>query len=219
MAGEHRRDKNASIEVESAERWVSGKSEEELLSDLKVYSARLREDPHGIQDRLRVAAIQLRLGRIEEALIHYEGVLREYVGRDQVMSAIALCKRILSIYPNIPRLQRILAALYARVPHREHLGQRPVTPIEETTEPAFVLQDDEAGDGVVVDRLFSDGSMSTRSASRDLLDGEDLQPTLPFDGKEGDEHPHLLTQRKRSRWRRAEPEEDDDVVLLTKKKR
>ena len=58
------RDKSHSsvnVDVESAERWVSGKTEQELLSDLKVYSARLLEDPHGIQDRLRVAAIQLRL--------------------------------------------------------------------------------------------------------------------------------------------------------------
>jgi hypothetical protein len=219
MASGSPRDKNAPVEVESAERWVSGKTEEELLSDLKVYSARLREDPHGIQDRLRVAAIQLRLGRIGEALIHYEGVLREYVGRDQVMSAIALCRRILSIYPNIPRLQRILAALYARVPHREHLGPRPVTPIEQSADQPFVLHEGQADDGVVVDRLFSDGSMSSRpAASRDLLDGEDLRPTLPFhsDGEAGP--PHLLTQRKHGRERVAEPE-DDGVVLLTKKKK
>ena len=219
MSSPPRRDKNAPVEVESAERWVSGKSEEELLSDLKVYSARLREDPHGIQDRLRVAAIQLRLGRIEEALIHYEGVLREYVGRDQVMSAIALCRRILSIYPHIPRLQRILAALYARVPHREHLGPRPVTPIEGAADPSFVLDNGGVGDGVVVDRIFSDGSMNTQPASRDLLDDEDLRPTLPF-GVDADEaQPHLLTQRKRGRDRLAEPEHDEDVVLLTKKKK
>lgn len=218
MSSPPRRDKNASVEVESAERWVSGKSEAELLSDLKVYSARLLEDPHGIQDRLRVAAIQLRLGRIDEALIHYEGVLREYVGRDQVMSAIALCRRILSIYPNIPRLQRILAALYARVPHREHLGPRPVTPIEQSADPSFVLDDGQAGDHVVVDRIFSDGSMGTRPASRDLLNGEDLRPTLPFD-RPGEDAPHLLTQRKHGRDRLAEPEDDASAVLLTKRKR
>lgn len=218
MSSPPRREKTGSVEVESAERWVSGKSEAELLSDLKVYSARLREDPHGIPDRLRVAAIQLRLGRIEEALIHYEGVLREYVGRDQVMSAIALCRRILSIYPELPRLQRILAALYARVPHREHLGPRPVTPIDQPADPSFVLDNGQAEDGVVVDRIFSDGSMSTRPASRDLLAGADLRPTLPFDGADDDE-PHLLTQRKHGRERRAEPEDDAAVVLLTAKKK
>lgn len=219
MSSPPRRDKNASVEVESAERWVSGKSEAELLSDLKVYSAHLLEDPHGIQDRLRVAAIQLRLGRIDEALIHYEGVLREYVGRDQVMSAIALCRRILSIYPNIPRLQRILAALYARVPHREQLGPRPVTPIEQSADPAFVLDDGGAGDGVVVNRIFSDGSRGARPASRDLLEGEDLKPTLPFERPGGDGPPHLLTQRKHGRDRLVEPEEEASAVLLTKRKK
>ncbi|MCK5799174.1 MAG: hypothetical protein KAI47_18400, partial [Deltaproteobacteria bacterium] len=53
----------SSVEADGAERWVSGKSEEELLADLRAYLSRLREDPHNIQDRLRVAAIQLRLGR------------------------------------------------------------------------------------------------------------------------------------------------------------
>src|SRR5512141_1727482 len=93
-------------EVESTDRWVAGKTRDELLADLKTYLARLRDNPHSIIDRLRVAAIQLRLGREQEALIHYEGVLRGYVGEGQILSAIALCQRILALYPRLPRIQR-----------------------------------------------------------------------------------------------------------------
>ncbi len=185
-------------DVESTERWVSGKSEQQLLSDLKVYSARLQEDPRGTQDRLRVAAIQLRLGRIEEALIHYEGVLRAYVAQDQVLSAIALCKRILSIYPDIPRLQRILAALYARVPHQESPGPTPVTPIAMDKAP-IVLQDEAAGGGqeMVVNRLFSGSAQGQRS--HDLLDDDDFRPTIPYlrPAAEEGEAPILLTHKKK----------------------
>jgi len=117
------------IEAESSDRWVAGKTREELLADLKVYLARLRDNPHSLVDRLRAAAIQLRLGRTQEALIHYEGVLRGYVAEGQIMSAIALCQRILGIYPELPRVQRILAALYARAPRDSGLPH-PVTPVE-----------------------------------------------------------------------------------------
>ena len=53
------------------------------------------ESPHPWQViRAEAAAIQLRLGREQEALIHYEGVLRGYVAEAQILSAIALCQRI-----------------------------------------------------------------------------------------------------------------------------
>ena len=160
--------------AESNERWVSGKSQDELLSDLRVYSARLRDDPHSIQDRLRVAAIQLRLGRVEEALVHYEGVLRGYVSRGQVLSAIALCKRILRIYPDLSRLQRILAALYARVPHEINDGPTPVTPIAAGDDGSFLLDEGRSDPSVVVESVFgreATGLHERPGSSRDLLGG------------------------------------------------
>ncbi len=67
--------------------WVMGKTKAQLMVDLKLYLGRLRDDPRSITDRLRVAAIQLRLGRIDEAMIHYEGVLGGYISSNQPVSA------------------------------------------------------------------------------------------------------------------------------------
>jgi hypothetical protein len=173
---------NQPLEIESTDRWVAGKSEEQLLSDLKVYLARLRDDPRSLVDRLRVAAIQLRLGRVQEALIHYEGVLRGYVAEGQIMSAIALCQRILAIYPDVPRIQRILAALYARAPHGATGAATPVTPVtpslEEQPTTSFVVaeQDEE-----VVDRVFPPSRHAELARrGQDLLTTDDLRPTMPY---------------------------------------
>ena len=183
-----------SVEADGAERWVSGKTEEELLGDLRAYLARLRDDPHNIQDRLRVAAIQLRLGRVDEALIHYEGVVRGYVSHGQIMSAIALCERILGIYPDLAHLQKLLAALYARAP-RGSVGPTAVTPIaEEVEETPFVVaestpaeQRDDPEDAptersTVVDRLFSPSptQITSELTRTSLLDDEELRPTMRF---------------------------------------
>jgi hypothetical protein len=181
--GDSRR--NVPLEVESTERWVANKSEEELLVDLKVYLARLRDNPHSLPDRLRVAAIQFRLGRAQEALIHYEGVLRGYVHDGRVMSAIALCQRILTIYPEHPRIQRILAALYARAPHGSTGAPSPVTPIagpEELPTSSFVVEDPEEEEigtdlNVVVDRVFPD---VPREPVRQVEHYDDHRPTTPY---------------------------------------
>jgi hypothetical protein len=148
--------------AESTERFVANKPEHELLHDLKVYLARLRDNPRSLPDRLRVAAIQARLGRSQEALIHYEGVLRGYVAEDQIMNAITLCKRILGQYPEMPRIQRLLAALYARAPHGSTGAVSPVTPIpplEDQATSHFLVEDPEDEEAstdrnVVVDRVF-----------------------------------------------------------------
>jgi len=113
---------------ETVESWVDGKSEEDLLADLRVFSAHLRDDPRNIKHRLRVAAIQLRLGRVDEAIVHYGGVVRGYVARGKLNSAIALCERILRSYPNERKVQQMLAALYARAPRDRHGSA--VSPIE-----------------------------------------------------------------------------------------
>jgi len=176
------------VEVESTERWIANKSEVELLSDLKVYLAHLRDNPRSIPDRMRVAAIQLKLGRTQEALIHYEGVLRGYAQEGRIMSAIALCKRILALYPELPRIQRILAALYARAPHGATLAPTPVTPIvplEEQATTSFVLEGEEEEAGtdrnVVVDRVFPE-VQARREALRFAPHGtgEDQRPTSPY---------------------------------------
>jgi len=186
---------NQPIEIESTDRWVGGKTEAELLADLKVYLACLRDNPHSLVDRLRVAAIQLRLGRVQEALIHYEGVLRGYVAEGQILSAIALCQRILAIYPHLPRIQRILAALYARVPHGASNMPTPVSPIadplEERATATFVVGDGLAArdpaaqevEGEVMESVFPERrrSPTAQPRGRDLLQSsEDLRPTMPY---------------------------------------
>ena len=216
------------LEAESTERWISGKSEEELLADLKAYSSRLRDDPHSIPDRLRVAAIQLRLGRIEEALVHYEGVLRGYVAKGQVMSAIALCRRILSIYPDLPRLQRILAALYARVPHGASDAPTPVTPIEDEDAQtrSFVMQGGGEDDDEVAEGMWEHGGSGLREVptTRELLGSDELKPTMPYDRQRPPtgppDEPMLLTRKKDpSRVAKILDDGDGEVVLLTEKKR
>jgi|GEM_PF-3835514 hypothetical protein len=190
-------------QLESTDRWIGSKSEEELLSDLRVYSARLRDSPRSLPDRLRVAAIQLRLGRIDEALVHYEGVLRGYVSAGEILSAIALCERILAIYPDLPRVQRLLAALYARAPHGSTNAVTPVTPVDEVGE--FVLEGDDGGArGNVVSRVFSGNRPATSEIGRDLLDSDELNPTLPFSGETD---PILLTRPKPQRSQPAQRQE------------
>ena len=204
------------FEAESTERWISGKSQNDLLSDLRVYSSRLRDDPHSIQDRLRVAAIQLRLGRIDEALVHYEGVLRGYVAQNQILSAIALCRRILGICPDLPRLKHILAALYARVPHGARQAAAPVSPLNDQRS-AFVVQDTaqaavKASTTVIADRIFDHHSTLTGQPSELRLSGADLQPTTRY-------------ERQQRRCAEAEivplrpGEQHAQVILLTRRKR
>ena len=93
--------------------WVMGKTREQLLAELKLYLERLREDPRAIADRLRVAAIQLRLGRVDEAMIHYEGVLGGYIAQEQLMSAMALCQRLLGHFPDNPKFKKIYKQVQA----------------------------------------------------------------------------------------------------------
>lgn len=121
--------------VQSHDRWVSGKSEADLLADLKTHLALLKDNPRSLPDRLRVAAIQLRLGRIDEALIHYEGVVGGYVAQDQVMSAVHLCERLLAMYPDLPRIKQLLAALYARVPRKARTTASGLQEIPSQVEP------------------------------------------------------------------------------------
>ena len=97
------------------EHWVMGKTKDQLMADLKVYLERLREDPRSISDRLRVAAIQLRLGRVDESMIHYEGVLGGYIAQDQLMSAAALCQRLLVHFPDMVRIQKIYQKVAAQL--------------------------------------------------------------------------------------------------------
>jgi hypothetical protein len=237
------------VEVESTDRWVAGKTRDELLADLKIYLARLRDNPHSIIDRLRVAAIQLRLGREQEALIHYEGVLRGYVGEGQILSAIALCQRILALYPKLPRIQRILAALYARAP-RESGVPHPITPIANALEdqgtstflPSNQLPDED-GDQLVVRSVFPESRRSpVERRGRDLLDGsDDLRPTLPYAQQlrppsgqraplpvprdEGATQPLPLTTPKKTEPPLPEPKRkrkgqgQDEVLLLTRPKK
>jgi tetratricopeptide (TPR) repeat protein len=214
------------VEVESTDRWVAGKSRDELLADLKIYLARLRDNPHSLVDRLRVAAIQLRMGREQEALIHYEGVLRGYVAEGQILSAIALCRRILALYPNLPRIQRILAALYARAPRESGLPH-PVTPIvgEEQVTSTFLPGDEgprnSEGDKLVVRSVFPESRRSpVEHRGRDLLSAsDDLRPTLPYTPRRREEAVPER-QRKPTGPFQVEPAgENDEVVLLTRPKR
>lgn len=176
------------VEVESTDRWVAGKSEQQLIADLKAYLARLRDNPRSIPDRLRVAAIQLRLGRAEEALVHYEGVLRGYVADGRIMSAIALCKRVLGLYPDLTRIQRILAALYARAPHGSTSAPSPVTPVaplEEAATTHFVVEERAGGtvQDEVVQSVFPEAHQQEHN--RVATPGapppaEEERPTVPY---------------------------------------
>jgi len=220
-------DQRALQEVESTERWVASKSQEELLADLKVYLAHLRDNPRSIPDRLRVAAIQQRLGRTQEALIHYEGVLRGYIQEGQVMSAIALCQRILVHYPDLPRIQRLMAALNARAPHGSTPAPSPVTPIatglEEAATTSFVVEEDEeqgTDRNVVVDRVFPEVQRSRvrttpLGAVHDQPD--DTRPTVPYETVQrlegGLDHVPTMPHVSDS------PERDGDPALLTRKKK
>lgn len=221
-------------EAEGADRWIAGKSEEELLSDLKVYLARLRDDPHSIPDRLRVAAIQLRLGRFEEALIHYEGVVRGYVSTGQINSAIALCERILGIYPNLGKLQKLLAALYARAPQRNE--DSAIFPLhsEEDSETGFIVSGSQAiqsgrrnnlEDDLVVDSIYEAPHKRTSAADlHEFLDDEELKPTMHFASSKEDD-PVPLTRPKTNHRHEIDSENkvrDDastEVMLLTKPKK
>jgi hypothetical protein len=150
--------KSRLVELNRTDRLVSNKTDSELLNDLKVYLARLRDDPRSIPDRLRVAAIQLHLGRIPEAMIHYEGVLREYVQTDQIMNAIELCQQILKRYPELPRIQRFLAASYARAPRGSMDAPSAVTPVplEEEQTRAFIVEDSH---DIVMEELEEEGTI------------------------------------------------------------
>jgi hypothetical protein len=230
---ENRKPPSHPVEIETTERWVAGKSEAELLADLKVYLARLRDDPRSIVDRLRVAAIQLRLGRVQEALIHYEGVLRGYVAEGQVMSAIALCQRILALYPDMPRVQRILTALYARAP-RGTTGPSavtPVDPLEERPTSSFVLdgpqgENEEPADLAV--RVFAQAQRPRHEPS----DTDDLRPTVPYAlvmrpatddeptrARGDDVAPTHTGGAPTTDSAQATPAPGEEVVLLTKKKK
>ncbi|MFH1130183.1 MAG: hypothetical protein V1754_02535 [Pseudomonadota bacterium] len=212
------------MELESTDRWIGGKSVNELLSDLKVYLARLRDNPHSLADRLRVASIQLRMGRVDEALVHYEGVLRGYVANGEILSAIALCERILGIYPDLPRVQRILAALYARAPHGSTGGQSPIMPIDDGG--GFVVEAESANERPnVVNRIFS-GQQLTDGRGRDLLKSEDLLPKL-----RPPPYPKRVNIKKREEGssfdaddengvavEKAMPDENPDILLTHPKK-
>ena len=200
MGEDKKKATNEHTVVASHERWVAGKTKEDLLVDLKTHLALLKDNPRSLPDRLRVAAIQLRLGRIDEALIHYEGVVGGYVGQGQVMSAVHLCERLLAMYPDLGRVKQLLAALYARVPRKartsasglQKIPSQTVVPIEppikEVPSSSFKLDGleplgeparDDGGTNrfVLVDRLFPDADEPPRQKRRaNLFDSQVLVP-------------------------------------------
>ena len=207
-----RGDPTARTVVENHERWVAGKTEQELLADLKTHLALLKDNPRSIPDRLRVAAIQLRLGRIDEALIHYEGVVGGYVAQDQVMSAVHLCERLLAMYPKLGRVKQLLAALYARVPRkaRSSTGLQkvpsqavepiPSAPIKEVPSSSFKLNElnglgepARAKDGtdrfVLVDRLFPDSEDPPQQKRRASLFDSQVAVPVQDEPPEAEDRP------------------------------
>lgn len=217
---------NLLLEVESTDRWISDKGEEELIHDLKVYLARLRDNPRSIPDRLKVAGIQLHLGRTQEALIHYEGVLRGYVEESQILNAIALCKRILKHYPQLPRIQRIMAALYARAPHGATGAASPVEPIssvEEQSTTHFVLEaeeDEEITDrNMVVNRVFPAVRRTSVERLPPNLDvpREDKRPTTPYEAPFQPDDYVIETLPEIPEAEEPEPEDGAPVLLTSKK--
>jgi hypothetical protein len=218
------------LEIESGD-WLQGKSEEDLLADLKHYLARLRDNPHAIPDRLRVATIQLKLGRTQEALVHYEGVLRGYVQEGRVMNAIALCKRIIAIYPDVPRIQRLLAALYARAPHGSTGAPSPVEPIatlEERPTTTFVVEEEEEATDrdvkvdVEVRSVFPD-VLARQQTRMDLRrrggepEDPDARTTEPYPQQEL-ERPVGLDELPTNAYQDGESKRET-AVLLTRQKR
>ena len=210
--------------VGSHERWVAGKSEEELLVDLKTHLALLKDDPRSLPDRLRVAALQLRLGRIDEALIHYQGVVGGYVAAGQIVSAIHLCQRLLAMYPDLKRVKQLLARLHARAPRAgEQAAPQPQEePLRELPNSSFQLNELDLlgrpstdGDGtdrfVLVDRLFPD-TQKRNSGSREQR--VDSQPVAPA-GAEPEEHPSDLEEQTTERFHPQSVISGQEPLLLT----
>jgi len=231
----------------NADHWIAGKSRDELMRDLKLYLERLRDEPRSIPARLRVAAIQLRLGRIDEAMIHYEGVVGGYAAEGQIMSAITLCQRLLSQYPDLNRIQKILTLLYARAPRGAMQGPRAVEPIAPPPPPSeistFVLDDLDLGDDpspdeegtqkfVVVDRVFPQQEGRVRP-HRNSPPGQARKPgrqpqttsnpSIDIESLSSEEMrtstPLLLTRAKRATDQIRKAATDREVVILTHPKR
>lgn len=165
--------------LESIERWIRGKSTEELLAALKVYAKSLADNPHSIPERLNVASIQLHLGRKDEAFIQYEGVLREHLTKGDVLSALALSEYLLGYYPDAAKLKRVLAALYARAPRGRVPGAALATPISNTDE-AFFLDVQEVRpykEKVRVARMFDHNDpYGSQDELESLLESDELKP-------------------------------------------
>jgi hypothetical protein len=85
-----------------------------MLALLLGYLERLREEPHNVELRVCVAELQLRLGRIDEAMAQYEGVLRSYVAHRNLCDALVLCEQLAAAYPGRSRLRRILIWLRSK---------------------------------------------------------------------------------------------------------
>jgi hypothetical protein len=233
-----------SNECDTADRWIGGKSEQELLSDLKTYLGRLRDDPRNLQDRLRAAAIQARLGRTDEAFVHYEGVIRGYAAQNEIPSAIALCERLLGSFPEKTQLKEVLAALYARAPREQ---AKAATPVQQKRQqrPSDALED--APTRFVQRQGGPNPQVVQRGALRPDAN-DDMRPTMPFNavrrpssnGAEAPRHrsssreqtPILLTRRKKpssgeqrtaqqpvESRKRPKKSTDEQVLLLTKPKR
>lgn len=185
--------------------WVMGKTREQLLLDLKYFLGRLRDDPRSISDRLRVAAIQLRLGRIDEALIHYEGVLGGAIACGQLESAAILCRRLLHSFEHLPRIEAILRRVeqqlrssppdQATLPSGTPVRPTPAVPtLDESDFVAALLGDDDPWKddtgtlrSEVGDRLFSEAEPAGSHPERDeALTSEITARWMPL-GRAGDD--------------------------------
>lgn len=190
-------EQNARQQARQAEPWVSGKSGEELLADLRHFLGRLRADPHAIPDRLRVAAIQLRLGRRDEALVHYEGVVRGYVALGQPHNALALCQRLLERYPDLQRPRTLIAELYAGELRRKGdagavAAPTPPAPPPPSTPPAVESVEEQAFDDETVERPLSGSTIRwifRRADRRAEREGESVWAVedVDLDGLSGGE--------------------------------
>lgn len=78
------------------------------------YMRAVREDPHDLTARQRMAEVLVRLGHIDRAVKEYQSVAGRYVADGLLLKAIAICKIILQVDPSHTETQHILADLTTR---------------------------------------------------------------------------------------------------------
>lgn len=190
-----------------------------LQENARALQRTLTANPDDSKARVNLARSFLLLGLEEFAIREYTNVARQAIRQGDFERALAACRTILRIKPDLPMVVDMMAGLIARNP--DGSGMRVVNPISEVEAADFMrreLENDDGGTSSSTDDSWdleidasSDLGAPAKAATAEEVDESTLEDLVAA-ASSGSAVPLLVDDGIDDDWEVIEVEDDDIVV-------